>query len=218
MRTTIAVAAVALLGACGQAASQQPAPGAGAQAQAVFATGCFWCTESDFDKVPGVISTTSGYTGGKLANPTYEQVSAGGTGHIEAVQVVYDPKRVTYGALAVHAMRTSDPLDAGGQFCDRGYQYRAALFAANPAERTRCGGGESARVGRPQEAHRHPDPAGRALLSGRNLPSGLLQEEPDPLQILPPAVRTRRTREGGLGLWRVMSDRLCRVAVTGRSA
>jgi peptide-methionine (S)-S-oxide reductase len=135
MRTTIAVAAVALLGACGQAASQQPAPGAGAQAQAVFATGCFWCTESDFDKVPGVISTTSGYTGGKLANPTYEQVSAGGTGHIEAVQVVYDPKRVTYGALAVHAMRTSDPLDAGGQFCDRGYQYRAALFAANPAER-----------------------------------------------------------------------------------
>jgi peptide-methionine (S)-S-oxide reductase len=135
MRTTIAVAAVALLGACGQAASQQPAPGAGAQAQAVFATGCFWCTESDFDKVPGVISTTSGYTGGKLANPTYEQVSAGGTGHIEAVQVVYDPKRVTYAALAVHAMRTSDPLDAGGQFCDRGYQYRAALFAANPAER-----------------------------------------------------------------------------------
>ena len=135
MRTTIAVAAVALLGACGQAASQQPAPGAGAQAQAVFATGCFWCTESDFDKVPGVISTTSGYTGGKLANPTYEQVSAGGTGHVEAVQVVYDPKRVTYGALAVHAMRTSDPLDAGGQFCDRGYQYRAALFAANPAER-----------------------------------------------------------------------------------
>jgi peptide-methionine (S)-S-oxide reductase len=101
----------------------------------VFATGCFWCTESDFDKVPGVISTTSGYTGGKVANPTYEQVSGGATGHIEAVKVVYDPARVSYAALAAHALRTSDPLDSGGQFCDRGYHYRAALFAAGPEER-----------------------------------------------------------------------------------
>jgi peptide-methionine (S)-S-oxide reductase len=134
MRFYIALAAAALLAGCTEAASQQQkAPATGAQA--VFATGCFWCTESDFDKVPGVISTTSGYIGGKLDNPTYEQVSAGGTGHIEAVRVVYDPKRVSYAALAAHAFRTSDPLDAGGQFCDRGYHYRAALFPANPAER-----------------------------------------------------------------------------------
>ena len=132
MRSTIALLALAFVSACSEQAPAAPASGG---ASAVFATGCFWCTESDFDKVPGVISTTSGYTGGKVANPTYEQVSGGGTGHIEAVQVVYDPKRVSYAALANHAMRTSDPLDSGGQFCDRGYQYRAALFAANPAER-----------------------------------------------------------------------------------
>jgi peptide-methionine (S)-S-oxide reductase len=133
MRLHILLAAAALLTGCTEAASQQKATGTGAQA--VFATGCFWCTESDFDKLPGVISTTSGYIGGKLANPTYEQVSAGGTGHIEAVRVVYNPNRVSYAALAAHAFRTSDPLDGGGQFCDRGYQYRAALFPANPAER-----------------------------------------------------------------------------------
>lgn len=133
MRFPAILLAAASLAACADAASQPQQ--AGARATAVFATGCFWCTESDFDKVPGVISTTSGFSGGKLANPTYEQVSRGGTGHIEAVQVVYDPRRVSYAALAEHALRTSDPLDAGGQFCDRGYHYRAALFAANPAER-----------------------------------------------------------------------------------
>jgi peptide-methionine (S)-S-oxide reductase len=132
MRIAITIAAAALVAACAQAA---PQPAKGGRAEAVFATGCFWCTESDFDKVPGVISTTSGYTGGKVANPTYEQVSSGGTGHIEALKVVYDPARVSYAALAAHALRTSDPLDSGGQFCDRGYHYRAALFPANPDER-----------------------------------------------------------------------------------
>jgi peptide-methionine (S)-S-oxide reductase len=102
---------------------------------AVFAGGCFWCTEADFDKMPGVISTTSGYTGGRLRNPTYKQVSAGGTGHIEAVQVVYDPARISYATLASRFIRTIDPLDAGGSFCDRGYSYRSAFFVANPAQR-----------------------------------------------------------------------------------
>jgi methionine-S-sulfoxide reductase len=106
-----------------------------ARAEAVFAGGCFWCSESDFDKIPGVLSTTSGYIGGKLLNPTYEQVSAGGTGHIEAVRVVYDPSKVSYAALATRFFRTVDPIDAGGQFCDRGYQYRSALFVANPEQR-----------------------------------------------------------------------------------
>ncbi len=131
MRFSLLVAAAASIAACADAA---PAP-KGARAEAVFATGCFWCTEADFDKVPGVISTTSGYTGGKVANPTYEQVSGGDTGHIEALRVIYDPARVSYAALANHAMRTSDPTDAGGQFCDRGYQYRAALFVGNPEQR-----------------------------------------------------------------------------------
>ncbi len=106
----------------------------GERAVAIFAGGCFWCTESDFDKVSGVISTTSGYTGGKIANPSYEQVSGGNTGHIESVRIVYDPARVTYTALVEHLLRTTDPLDAGGQFCDRGYQYRTAVFVANPRQ------------------------------------------------------------------------------------
>jgi peptide-methionine (S)-S-oxide reductase len=121
------------------AAAQTP----GKRAEAVFAGGCFWCTESDFDKVPGVLSTTSGYTGGKLANPTYEQVSAGGTGHIEAVRVVYDPARVSYAALVNHFVRTVDPTDAGGQFCDRGYQYRSAIFVGSDAERRIANGAKA---------------------------------------------------------------------------
>jgi peptide-methionine (S)-S-oxide reductase len=120
-------------------ALQAPQPGAAAPnarlASAVFAGGCFWCTESDFDHIPGVVSTTSGYAGGKVANPTYEQVSAGGTGHIESVKVVYDPAKVSYQTLVARFFRTVDPLDSGGQFCDRGYQYRTAIFVANAAER-----------------------------------------------------------------------------------
>ena len=108
---------------------------AGPSAQAVFAGGCFWCTESDFDKIPGVLSTTSGYIGGKVVNPTYKQVSAGGTGHIEAVKVVYDPKKISYSALVSRFFRTIDPLDAGGQFCDRGYQYRSAIFVVDAEQR-----------------------------------------------------------------------------------
>jgi peptide-methionine (S)-S-oxide reductase len=104
-------------------------------AAAVFAGGCFWCTESDFDHIPGVVSTTSGYAGGRIANPGYQQVSAGGTGHFESVRVVYDPARVSYQTLVARYFRTVDPLDAGGQFCDRGSQYRTAIFVANAAER-----------------------------------------------------------------------------------
>jgi peptide-methionine (S)-S-oxide reductase len=121
---------------CSQASpSEQPRAKGGQRAEAVFAGGCFWCTESDFDKIPGVLSTTSGYTGGTLRNPTYKQVSAGGTGHIEAVKVTYDPARVSYATLAARFIRTIDPLDSGGSFCDRGYGYRSAFFVADPAQR-----------------------------------------------------------------------------------
>lgn len=97
-------------------------------ATATFAGGCFWCMEGPFDELEGVISTTSGYTGGHQAHPTYEQVSAGSTGHTEAVQVVYDPALVSYDRLLETFWRNVDPLDGGGQFCDRGNQYRTAIF------------------------------------------------------------------------------------------
>ena len=97
-------------------------------AKATFAGGCFWCAESDFEKVRGVISVVSGYTGGRVANPTYEQVSMGGTGHREAVEVTYDPAKVTYGQLVDVFWRNIDPLDSTGQFCDKGEQYLAAIY------------------------------------------------------------------------------------------
>lgn len=95
---------------------------------ATFSSGCFWCTESDFDKVKGVVETTSGYIGGKTPNPTYKQVSAGGTGHAEALQLKYDPSQVTYQQLLDVYWHNVDPLDGTGQFCDRGDQYRPAIF------------------------------------------------------------------------------------------
>ncbi len=98
-------------------------------AKAIFAGGCFWCVESDFDKVPGVISTTSGYTGGKTANPNYEQVSSHATGHAEAVEVLFDPAKVSYGRLVEHYWRTIDPTTRDRQFCDSGSPYRSAIFA-----------------------------------------------------------------------------------------
>lgn len=103
--------------------------------RATFATGCFWCTESDFDKVEGVVSTTSGYTGGHVARVTYEQVGTHRTGHIEAVQVVYDPAKVSYAQLLYVFWRTTDPTDDGGQFCDRGEPYRSAILVHTPAQR-----------------------------------------------------------------------------------
>ena len=106
-----------------------------APARATFAAGCFWCVEADFDKVPGVVATTSGYIGGRLKNPTYEQVSRGGTGHTEAVEILYDPARVTYEQLLDHFWKNVDPLAAHRQFCDVGDQYRPAIFAHDEAQR-----------------------------------------------------------------------------------
>jgi peptide methionine sulfoxide reductase msrA/msrB len=96
--------------------------------RATFAGGCFWCTESDFEKIDGIVEAISGYTGGRTENPTYQQVSAGGTGHAEAVQVIYDPQKITYNELLDVFWRHIDPTDAGGQFVDRGSSYRSAIF------------------------------------------------------------------------------------------
>jgi len=122
----LAAGLVALLSVSAQAADK-PADQAGL-AKATFAGGCFWCMEPPYDKLDGVISTTSGYTGGQKTNPSYREVSAGGTGHTEAVQVVYDPKKVSYEKLLEVFWRNVDPTDAGGQFCDRGDQYRTGIF------------------------------------------------------------------------------------------
>ena len=125
-----------MLSAAGFNAQAQTAAPATATAKAVFAGGCFWCVEADFDKVPGVITTTSGYIGGKTANPTYEQVSGKSTGHAEAVEVVFDPTKVTYEQLLTKFWRTIDPTTKDRQFCDAGNPYRSALFPLDAAQAT----------------------------------------------------------------------------------
>ncbi len=106
----------------------QPAPAA-ETAKATFAGGCFWCMEPPFDKLPGVVSTTSGYTGGNKLNPTYREVSDGETGHTEAVQIVYDPAKISYEQLLNVFWRNIDPTVKNQQFCDQGSQYRTGIFA-----------------------------------------------------------------------------------------
>jgi len=137
---TLAISIIMLLGC-------QPVEGTGGKVDeiypdmagnagiAVFAGGCFWCTESDFEKVEGVIAAVSGYTGGHSANPSYKQVSRGGTGHVEAVKVIYDPEAVGYGELLEVFWRHVDPTDAQGQFVDRGRQYRSAIFYGSQREK-----------------------------------------------------------------------------------
>ena len=109
-------------------------------ATAVFAGGCFWCVEADFDKVDGVLETISGYTGGTVEKPTYKQVTYGETGHYEAVKVTYDPTKVSYNELAGYFVRHIDPTDATGQFCDKGDSYRSAIFVSGQGERTAAEG------------------------------------------------------------------------------
>jgi peptide-methionine (S)-S-oxide reductase len=105
------------------------------QAAAIFAGGCFWCMEPPYDSLDGVVSTTSGYIGGAAPNPTYKQVSAGGTGHAEAVRIVYDPAKIDYDQLVEVFWHNVDPTQADGQFCDHGSQYRTAIFYADDEQK-----------------------------------------------------------------------------------
>lgn len=107
-----------------------------ATAIATFAGGCFWCMEPPFDKLDGVLSTTSGYAGGKSLNPTYQQVSAGGTGHAEVVQIEYDPSKISYAELLEVFWRNVDPTTPNRQFCDGGSQYRTAIYYHDEQQRT----------------------------------------------------------------------------------
>jgi peptide-methionine (S)-S-oxide reductase len=139
--TRLAVLLAALAGALGLslAAADEPTkraepPGPGL-AVATFAAGCFWCVEPPYDKTEGVVSTTSGYTGGKVAGATYRPVGMGGTGHTEAVRVVYDPAKVGYDKLLEIYWKNVDPLDGKGQFCDKGEPYRPAIFVHDEEQR-----------------------------------------------------------------------------------
>ncbi|WP_376986616.1 peptide-methionine (S)-S-oxide reductase MsrA [Bosea sp. R86505] len=136
-RTLLAGLAVAAgLGLSSPGLAQQPA--SPATATAIFAGGCFWCMEPPFDALPGVISTTSGYTSGHTVDPTYKEVSAGKTGHTEAVKIVYDPAKVSYGKLLQVFWRNHDPLTANAQFCDRGSQYRAGIYYGSEQEKAQA--------------------------------------------------------------------------------
>lgn len=134
-----AIAGVFLIAACGGAGAQEETTTAKLDAsglsRAYFAGGCFWCIEADFEKLAGVAEAISGYTGGWVENPTYKQVTYEDTGHYEAVEVIYDAQVVSYRELVDYFLRHVDPLDADGQFCDRGPSYRTAIFSSSEAER-----------------------------------------------------------------------------------
>ena len=136
---TVLAASAALLTAFAfhaLAETDEPAaPAEASQATATFAGGCFWCVESDFEKLEGVSEAVSGYTGGTVDNPTYKQVAKETTGHVEAAQIFYDPAVVSYRELVDYFFRHIDPLDDGGQFCDRGFSYTTAIFVNSPEQR-----------------------------------------------------------------------------------
>ena len=132
MRRTLSCIASLLASLAAAAAPPEIPPG---QSVATFAGGCFWCMEPPYDKLPGVTATISGYTGGRKVNPTYQEVSAGGTGHAEAVQVVYDPKKVSYEKLLEVFWVNIDPTVKDRQFCDSGTQYRTGIFYHDDAQR-----------------------------------------------------------------------------------
>ncbi len=158
-----AVFMLAALALASGAASQQPPK----LATAIFAGGCFWCTEADFEKLRGVVKAESGYIGGRLDNPTYERVSAGGTGHAEAVRVYYDASQVKYEQLLDHFWRNIDPTVKDRQFCDAGDQYRSAIFYQNEAERAAAMASKAAleRSGRFARIYTEIVPAGKFYLA-----------------------------------------------------
>ncbi len=129
-RRLAAVISVLLAAACGPTESAGEVPAQSGPTQtAVFAGGCFWSMEKIFEETPGVTAAVSGFAGGRVENPSYEQVVRGGTGHLEAIQVTFDPRRITYRQLVDRFWRSIDPTDARGQFCDRGANYGTAVFA-----------------------------------------------------------------------------------------
>lgn len=149
-----------------QSATTLPAKAPGqtaTSAQAIFAGGCFWCMEADFEKLPGVIASESGYTGGSTVNPSYESVSGGGTGHAESVRLTYDPSKVSYAQLVEYFWRHIDPTVKDQQFCDHGSQYRSAIFPLDEAQRAVADASKTALVKSGKLPHVYTEivPAGR---------------------------------------------------------
>ncbi len=180
------------------AASAEPK----APARATFAGGCFWSVEAAFDKVKGVLSTTSGFAGGHERNPSYEQVASGRTGHAEVVQVVFDPAKVPYAKLVEAFWKSVDPFDAGGQFCDRGRSYRTAIFYEGEEQKQAALASKESleKAGPASRGDRHRDRAARDLLPRRGRAPGLLQAPDPPLPgRTAPAAAARRGsgRSGG---------------------
>ena len=174
---------------------------------ATLAGGCFWCVEADFEKLPGVVEAISGYTGGRGDNPTYENY--GQKGHVEAVQVVYDPAKVSYQALLDYFWRHVDPTDPGGQFVDRGAQYRSVIFYHDAeqqrlAEASKQALEKSKRFSKPIVTEILPL---TKFLPGRGLPPGLLQDPRREVQILPLEFRPGSIYPEGLGQGRSRSRR-----------
>ena len=192
------VAILACLSAPAALAAPLEPPPAG-QAAAVFAGGCFWCMEGPFDALPGVISTTSGYAGGGVPDPSYEQVSEGTTGHVEAVRVVYDPSRVDYATLLDAFWHNVDPLDASGQFCDRGSQYRSVIFAGDATEQKLAEESKAEARRALRKEHRDGRPERGPVLRGGGVSPGLLPQEPAPLPLLPRPLRPRRAPRAAVG-------------------
>ena len=160
--------------------------------KATFAGGCFWCMEAPFEKLDGVIEVVSGYTAGQKEDPSYEEVCSGSTGHAEAIQILYDPSKVTYAELLDVFWMQIDPTDPGGQFADRGSQYRTGIYYHDEEQKDLAEALEEGLAGFRQipAAHRHRDRGGDEVLRGRGIPPGLLQNEPCALQALSKRVRT----------------------------
>ncbi len=131
----VVLVAVLVAGPAAAASGSSTAPAAAARDVAIFAGGCFWCLETAYEKQPGVLSAVSGYSGGAKRNPKYEEVGHGGTGHAEVVEVTFDPTKTSYAALLDLFWHNIDPTQANAQFCDRGDQYRSAIFWLTPAQR-----------------------------------------------------------------------------------
>ena len=170
-------------------------------AHATFAGGCFWCMVPPFETLDGVVSVTSGYTGGTKVNPTYEEVSAGGTGHAESVEIVYDPARIGYEKLLDVFWHNVDPTTPEAQFCDHGNQYRSAIFYHDDAQQRLAEESKQAL----ERSHALPGPdrdrdrGRRTVLPGGGVSPGLLQEESDPVPLLPLHLRPRSAPPPGLG-------------------
>ena len=198
-KKAILIAVLLSLGAIGAALAQSPLPST--EEKAIFAGGCFWCMQPPFDHVPGVKSTLVGYTGGAEANPTYAQVSAGETGHREAIEVTFDPSKVTYTQLLIVFWQNINPIQRDGQFHDFGDQYTSAIFYSSEAQRQAADSveGRARALRQIPEADRDRDSSCRTVLARGRVSPKILPQEPDGLWNVSLHLRSRLLQTALLG-------------------